>query len=266
MIKDEARDVRPMTGNLNKFYRGVVEDNNDPLKKGRVRVRIWGIHTPNKTKSVKDGIPSEELPWAEPCLPVMEGGISGFGMFGVPVKGSHVMLFFENGHIMQPRYFASMPGFPTEAANASEGFNDPDGVYPTSHRLNQPDWHRLARGLPGATLVETKNSMRDAIEPPSPYAAEYPHNFVFATHGGVVIELDSTPGEERLHLYHPSNSYIEIDKNGKTVVRSQSDKVEVVLGEKRIHIKKDDFKQVDADKETQVQGDLTYTASTINLN
>ena len=93
-----------MNTELKGFYRGVVEDNLDPEKRGRVRARIWGIHTKTKIKTKAEGIPTAELPWCEPCLPIMEGGISGFGMFGVPVPGAHIMLFFENDNINQPRY------------------------------------------------------------------------------------------------------------------------------------------------------------------
>ena len=45
---------------LNGFYRGVVEDNVDPDKRGRVRARIRGIHTKTKVKSDLDGNPTEE--------------------------------------------------------------------------------------------------------------------------------------------------------------------------------------------------------------
>jgi hypothetical protein len=45
------------------IYRGVVEDNADPLDAGRIRVRIREIHT-------EDGIdlPVNKLPWAEPAI------------------------------------------------------------------------------------------------------------------------------------------------------------------------------------------------------
>ena len=42
-----------------RHFVGVVEDRNDPEKIGRVKVRIYSIHTEDKT-----AIPTEELPWA----------------------------------------------------------------------------------------------------------------------------------------------------------------------------------------------------------
>ena len=41
------------------WFIGVVEDRNDPLKIGRVRVRAIGYHTSNKTE-----LPTSDLPWA----------------------------------------------------------------------------------------------------------------------------------------------------------------------------------------------------------
>lgn len=51
------------------IFRGVVEDNNDPLDAGRVRVRIFSIHN-------FDGkiTPVEQLPWAEPALSLAWSG------------------------------------------------------------------------------------------------------------------------------------------------------------------------------------------------
>jgi len=253
-------------GTLYGFYRGVVEDNNDPLKMGRVRVRVWGLHTDKKSKSNTEGIPVDELPWADPCLPIMGGGISGFGMFGVPVNGSHIMVFFENGQYLQPRYFASLPSFPTEAPDPSKGFNDPDGKYPRRERLNEPDWPRLARGEKKDTLITTKNSLRQVNEPRSPYAARYPHNFVWVTHSGITIELDSTPGQERLHFYHPSNSYVEIDKDGRMVIRSQQDTITVAMGNKNEHVGENWTVKIIGDVNITADGTVTIQGASILLN
>ena len=55
------------------FY-GVVEDRHDPMKIGRVRVRIHGIHNADKTQ-----IATPDLPWAQVLLPTTSAGLSGFG-------------------------------------------------------------------------------------------------------------------------------------------------------------------------------------------
>ena len=275
MQKNSLSDLMPESNKLFGFYRGVVEDNNDPKKAGRVRIRIFGLHTEQKNKTDTEGIPTDELPWAEPCLPIIEGSISGFGMWGVPLQGSHVMLFFENGNLFQPRYFASMPGIPEnkkslkktlvnkeESVSKNDGFRDPDGRYPT--RTGEPDVHRLARGESNQTLVQTKRENLDRgvgvayggnwEEPDPAYNAKYPENFVFTTHGGLTVELDSTPGSKRFHIYHPSNTYIECDNDGNLVIRNQGDKYEIIIQSRYIHILNDNIVTVDADERHKVKG------------
>jgi hypothetical protein len=43
MLKSPTEDLKVEQPNLRGFFRGVVEDNKDPLKAGRVRVRIHGL-------------------------------------------------------------------------------------------------------------------------------------------------------------------------------------------------------------------------------
>lgn len=214
---------------MNGFYRAVVEDNNDPLKVGRVRVRIFGLHTENRTRGATDGIPTNHLPWAEPCLPVAEGSISGYGVFGVPLQGSHVMIFFENGQINKPIYFGSLPGVVTERAQR-EGFYDPDGKYPDKMGS---DFHSKAK-------------------------SKYPHNFVIAVHGGHYIEIDSTPGNERLKVYHKSGTNTEINKDGKQIINVVDDQEITITGNQNVTIQ--------GDCNLTVIGDVTVTAANIYLN
>jgi hypothetical protein len=242
----KSTDDRGLLG----FYRGVVEDNKDPEKRGRCRVRLWGLHTALKTKTDNEGIPTAELPWASPVLPIVEGGITGYGMWSVPVQGSHVMCFFEQGHLLQLRYFGVLPGLPTiKAPTPGEGdepttgdktgFFDPDGVNPRDDRLNEPDYHRLSRGVKEKTSIEEQDKHvlqgfataggGNFSEPKSPYKAEYPHNFVIATHGGITVELDSTKGSERVRIFHPKGSYIEIGPDGMMVIRSAK-RIDIVQG------------------------------------
>ena len=56
------------------MYQGVVEDRNDPLQLGRVRIRFVGLHTEDKQK-----IATEDLPWAYPIQPITSAAMSGIG-------------------------------------------------------------------------------------------------------------------------------------------------------------------------------------------
>lgn len=58
----------------NHFSFGVVEDNLDPETRGRVRVRIVGIHSEDKTL-----VPTEALPWSEVSMPANNASLNGKG-------------------------------------------------------------------------------------------------------------------------------------------------------------------------------------------
>jgi len=47
-------------------------------------------------------------------------------------------------------------------------------------------------------------------EPPSAYATVYPYNTTYTTKSGHAIEMDDTPGSERIHIWHKSGCYEEI--------------------------------------------------------
>jgi hypothetical protein len=123
------------------WFFGVVEDRNDPLKLGRVRVRCYSWHTDDKKK-----IPTEALPWAQCVQPVTSAATSGIGRSPTGlVEGSWVFGFFMDGEDAQkPMVLGSLAGIPTELSNKEKGFNSPNGLYPDL--LKEPDIPRAARG------------------------------------------------------------------------------------------------------------------------
>lgn len=559
MIRNDPSEFQVQSDKLFGIFRGVIEDNNDPEQRGRCKIRVFGVHTDLKDKTQLEGIPTEELPWSEPAMGLVEGSISGYGLWSVPVQGSHVFLFFENGHILKPKYFATVPGIPSnqqfdsmakeaygnykralkknakelrkdldtnydkiefkssnklgeiskrwesgpkgayaistgkgdpggvsygsyqfasnrgtvapfvstlppevqanfagktpgtpeysaawkqsvdqmgkenfeqaeheyvksvyyddaasrikrstgidannvcpgvqdliwsasvqhgqaganklfknagvtpdmtgpeiieavykersrvevhfkssspevqesirkryaaeqkmalakceggsqpaedtvpeELANATEkqlekdiqldeetykerykedveityastnlGFVDPDGVYPSNHRLNESDFHRLARGNTNKTIEDKKSELKITgiqkgqnqgtwDEPDSSYAAQYPHNIVLATHSGMVIEIDSTPNNQRFHLYHPSNTYIEINADGDITIRNTGNKYELVDIDKNTYIKKDMNTTIGNNSTNNIGGsELTDIANNKKIN
>lgn len=87
------------------WWIGVVEDRMDPEKAGRVRVRIYGYHTDDKTL-----LPTQDLPWAVPIQPITSAAISGIGSSPLgPVEGTWVIGFFLDGNDMQqPAIFGTI--------------------------------------------------------------------------------------------------------------------------------------------------------------
>lgn len=68
---------------------GIVEDNEDPKKKGRCRIRVLDVF---------DDIPVDKLPYSSPWK-----DLNG-NSFNIPDKGKVVMVVFEDGNPYSPEY------------------------------------------------------------------------------------------------------------------------------------------------------------------
>jgi hypothetical protein len=120
----------------------------------------------------------------------------------------------------------------------NKGFRDPNANYPKTEYKNEPETNKLARGDIKGTIVQEKNDDRmigaklpggsSWEQPQSPYKGEYPYNKVTQTESGHVIEVDDTPGAERVHVYHKSGTFVEIDANGSIVKRAKGSSYEIV--------------------------------------
>jgi len=73
----------------NEIFIGIVEDNADPKKLGRVKVRV---------ASVYDEMPTEDIPWAS-AFKDLNGN-----EFNMPDVGKLVSVVFGNGNIYKPEY------------------------------------------------------------------------------------------------------------------------------------------------------------------
>ena len=244
------------------FWMGVVEDRNDPIKLGRVRVRIYGWYTDEKQR-----VPTESLPWAQviqqPNTAAM--GDIGYTPTGI-VEGTWVVgIFLDGDKGQQPVIMGTLAGIPTEAVDATKGFNDPNGVYPS--RLNEPDVNRLARN--DTDFVHPNPSTKDEgrstdvatstastwSEPGSAYSAQYPYNHVYESESGHIREYDDTAGNERIHEYHKAGTFYEIDKDGNKVTRIVANNYTIVAGDDYAYVKGSVNLTIDGDCNTYIKGD-----------
>lgn len=323
------------------WWKGVVEDRKDPIFLGRVRVRIFGWHTDDKTQ-----IPTTDLPWAMPSLPI-DNGRNPVGL----KEGDWCWGFFLDGTDAQkPVVVGYIPGIDESPADPSKGFYDPTSVeelepgsiprppdmggsipvttyseassrysgekvpgtniafgelaedfditkskfdvnkngefdqddvsqliensltndeffngfvessiiqnvssYPLENRLNEPSTSRLSRnekieetivayktqkltpgegaGFSGNTMGGVADAPTSFIEPPTPYAAQYPYNHVYESESGHVLEVDDTPGAERLHRYHRSGTFNEVHPDGVEVNRIVNSQYNIIYND-----------------------------------
>jgi len=155
-----------------------------------------------------------------------------------------------------------------------KGFIDPQATFPTKEYKGKPETNKLARGDLIGTIVQAKEKDRlkgislpfdqSWDQPPIPYKAQYPFNKVTQTESGHVIEIDDTDGAERIHLYHKSGTFIEIDANGSVVTRKKGSSYEIidkngyisVAGDASLSVRGGVKIYVGEDADIEVQGDV----------
>ena len=181
------------------FFYGVVEDINDPLKIGRVRVRILGDHTQSRAEN---RIPINALPWAIVMNDIHSASVNGIGTSNTGIGlGSWIFGVYTDGiDKQQPMVLGSLPGIPEaipykpdsaneEGDNTSQkigvnvGFQDPDGKFPLSHMIFEQDTNRLARGaitdsieIPEKIVSKLESETDDGICPKDPVLALQYHD------------------------------------------------------------------------------------------
>ena len=209
------------------WFTGIVEDNTtDELKLGGCKVRVFGVH---------EDLPTERLPDAVLMMPTTSGSFQGIGDTPGLLAGSFVFGFFLDGSAKRyPMIIGTMPYLPGENEN--------------NHSIPS-----LAREI--QTVVNTKIGN----EPDSSYAAKYPYNRAIVTRSGHIIEIDDTPDNERLHVRHSKGSYVEINKDGRMIIKSVDDSFEIVGKDKNIHIEGNANIKVKGNMNSIVDGKTTIT-------
>jgi hypothetical protein len=240
------------------IYFGEVEDVNDPLLLGRAKVRVVGLHT-GDTKQ----LPTEDLPWSIPLR-----GNSSPSLFGICestslMEGSTVVVFPTDTTLQDFIIIGTIAGIPQRIRNYTgsskhKGFSGAE----SPKWVEEPETSRLERGMKlDDTYLQAKEDTRTKEielangkgkweEPVSAYGAKYPDNFVKETKSGHIIEIDDTEDAERIHVYHKSGTYIEIDKNGRMVTKTKSNNFTIIEG--------DDALLVDGKMDITVSGSHTF--------
>jgi len=264
------------------WFWGVVEDRNDPEEMGRVKVRIYGLHTDDKAQ-----IPTDSLPWSMVMMPVTSASLGGVGTSATGiVQGSWVFGYFLDGESMQkPFVIGTLPSRPYQPDN-EKGFSDPEGLHPQRFGDGQVDTPHPARedeydehisfklkdenrqldipiaippkldsvSQPEADAYYERQtwSMPEVQQGNSP---QYPFNKVTATEGGHVFEVDDTPGNKRISQFHSSGTNWEIQDNGDETITIVGDKYSVVFGSENIYVKGDVNMTIDGNYKQLVKGD-----------
>lgn len=216
---------------------GVVADILDPQQLGRVKVRVFGVH--DDTNSVSD----EDLPWAQVLMSPTSASLAGVGRSptGIAPDSFVYGIFLDGMEGNFPLVIGTFHKMPNKDPNLS-------------------DVNTLARGT---------NKLQKKLtgpEPESAYKAQYPKNQVFESKTGHIIEIDDTDGDERIHIYHRKGTYVEINKDGRIVIKSVDSSIDVTDKQKTIYAK--DIIKIESEKSIELvaKDNITLTAKNIKLS
>jgi hypothetical protein len=254
-------------GDQTRWFIGRVVDLQDPMELGRIKVRIFGVHSEDT-----QAIPTDDLPWAQVVVPITEGGTFGLGnVLGIN-EGAHVFgMFLDGANSQLPLIIGSLP----KLEDYSQGGRSTNVL--AREYLAEEHKSRITRkknrldesGEP-LTYATARPAKVTSVAPDrsDAYYAEneweelktdsdfsiYPYNQVKETAGGHVEEIDDTEGARRYHRYHPSGSYEEVIEDGSRTVKIIGKDYELILDGKNIFIDGDLNVTVTGTKRELIQG------------
>ena len=275
------------------IWSGVIVDINDPKKANRVKVRIFGLHDVPKTD-----LSNDDLPWTVVSMPPTGSSVTGIGTNHNLKNGSVVIVMFLDGTEMQvPIVMGSISGI--QSKDFKKIYQDTNEEYPIKDRMSEPDVNRIARNEKiDETIIQTKRDTIDEdvefglkqdlsglgstdfhsfsfnnspdvdrkwTEPETDHASVYPNNRVIETISGHVVEIDDTPGAERIHVYHTTGTSVELQNNGDMITRVEGNEFKINRSNMSVHIIGNTDVTIDGDTsaylkgnaDVQINGDVT---------
>ena len=130
------------------WWVGEVEDNEDPMEIGRVRVRILGWYT-NFISGTTDNLPTNYLPWATVLQHTSQAGNDGQGeSSGQLQPGAIVLGFFMDGEYAQmPMVLGVMRVQKSDRTIGSRLFSFTDQNIPAGNAINQSAIHPVEKNI-----------------------------------------------------------------------------------------------------------------------
>tara|TARA_R110000824_G_scaffold54975_1_gene151554 strand:+ start:347 stop:1738 length:1392 start_codon:yes stop_codon:yes gene_type:complete len=231
-----------------RFYgkrRARVSDNQDPEKRGRVRVNCVDLYG------------ASESPWALPCFPFYGGRDCGF--FSIPPIGSLVWLECEEGHVGYPIYTGGFFPLITDGHSSDGSFTEDSEEF-----QNEPS-SAPAHGRGDYDGMDFGGMKGNQGVPYSAFEGEYGQVTILQTPKGHVLEFDDTDGAERIQIHHRVGSHIEILPDGTVhiiaegniLTKSEAHK-QNIYGDRTSEVMGSSSDVINGDFSTKLGGDSSY--------
>jgi hypothetical protein len=143
-------------------YPAVVKNNKDPLKKGRVQIKVYHLH---------ETLEDSALPWAYPMTDI-NGGDSEYGSSFIPETGSKIWVVFENIELQEPIFYIS----------AFMWDDDSNKIFSTFYNTDKSKIG-ISSSYPDVKFIKLKNGITLGISSNS----ATPEIFIYHTSGSSLV-------------------------------------------------------------------------------
>jgi hypothetical protein len=224
---------------------GKVEYILDPLKLGRVKIRVLGFHD-NRTNGAYK-IATKDLPWSQVMMPANTPAINGIGSSVNLLIGTLVCGIFKD---QQRQEFLVIGTLPTKT----------NGVADNSQRLGQVTKVDDTTGVEVAVNPHADEPIAE-YQPVSAFKPVYPHNNVMETESGHIKEYDDTPSAERILERHMSGTHYELSPNGSKTEIITRDNYRLVVGHDTLEVYGNVRVIISGHADVAVAGNLTASVA-----
>lgn len=138
-----------------------------------------------------------------------------------------------------------------------DGFVDPELKYPKSEYFGEPSVNKGARGGEFKNLSIKNGVPEDSLFIQDHVISRYPLAQIDESVSGHVIEINDTPGGDRILIMHNSGAGVEMKPDGTIIINSVNNRVEVVNSDYRMSVEGDGNIVYYGNLKMTVSGDYT---------
>ena len=161
----------------------------------------------------------------------------------------------ENNYSTETKFFESDTNRLARNDDALVGWDEKEEAI-TPHSMLKAKEDARTKDIPIANTTDdnTDSTNEEWSEPTSTYAAIYPKNHVFESESGHIKEYDDTKDAERIHEYHKSGTFTEIDATGNRHTRIVGTNYQIIAGSDFVNVKGDVKLTIDSNCNTYIKG------------
>ncbi len=140
-----------------------------------------------------------------------------------------------------------------------DAFNDPTGQFPRGEYHDQPSVNKVIRG-DDVNELDLRNGIPGVdTDLTQKVATQYPMASVNESVSGHIIEINDTPGGERILIKHNTGAGIDIKSDGSIIINAKQNRIDIVEEDHRLVVEGDGNVSYYGNLNMNVSGDYNLT-------